>query len=495
MKSDSDLLRDFAFKQNQASFAEVVQRHLGFVYAVCVRRLRDPGKAQDAAQAVFIALARKARNVADAPSLQGWLHRSACLQTRHLMRSENNRLNREGTALRLGTTMGNASEPLGEIGAVIDDVLSELPESDREAIMRRFFNGESYAEVGAKLRVTENAARMRVERAMAKMRSLLEKRGISSTAAALGAALPTYASAQVPAGLVATITRVSVLTAAGGSGAVALIGFMSTGKIITGIVVAASLAGLVWQRSESRSAQSELATARASLASTNQRVEGLETKILELQRSLEQSIATTTKNVSASLPRAFAQKEKLPPVPGVTPKPPKGWIQNGSATEFYEVGVDENNSWGGMPSAYAKSTGEPGQNFGGMMQTISAQDYRGQRVRLTGWMKTQDAATGANLWMRVDGEQKPLQFDNMTNRGPKGTTDWDEYSVVLDVPPESKTVNYGFFVSGKGQAWVNGVTITAVGKDVPSTDQLAKNLASLPTTPVNLGFSPTPATN
>ena len=64
MKSDVDLLRQFAEAKDEASFAELVQRHIGFVFAVSVRRLRDPHLAKDATQAVFVALARKVNAVA-----------------------------------------------------------------------------------------------------------------------------------------------------------------------------------------------------------------------------------------------------------------------------------------------------------------------------------------------------------------------------------------------------------------------------------------------
>ncbi|HEX2101276.1 MAG TPA: hypothetical protein VHF69_11455 [Candidatus Synoicihabitans sp.] len=124
-----------------------------------------------------------------------------------------------------------------------------------------------------------------------------------------------------------------------------------------------------------------------------------------------------------------------------------------------------------------------------MMQTIAADAYLNQRVRLTGWVKTEDVAKAAQLWLRVDGPQngQSLQFDNMHGRAPKGTTDWEEYSVVLDVPPESTRLAYGFFVAGEGKMWVNGLTITPVGSDVPSTN--LKTQSQLPKTPVNLGFN------
>jgi hypothetical protein len=126
------------------------------------------------------------------------------------------------------------------------------------------------------------------------------------------------------------------------------------------------------------------------------------------------------------------------------------------------------------------------------MQTLSAAAYQGKRVRLTGWVKTEDANdAGGHLWMRIDGQNGMLQFDNMDGRAPKGTTDWQEYSVVLDVPAEASTVNYGFFIGGSGKTWVNGMTIDAVSPDLPST-RLTPKTTSLPQAPVNLGFSPKP---
>ena len=125
------------------------------------------------------------------------------------------------------------------------------------------------------------------------------------------------------------------------------------------------------------------------------------------------------------------------------------------------------------------------------MQTTSAEAYHDKRVKLTGWVKTEDASDGGHLWLRIDG-QKPgemLGFDNMNSRAPKGTTDWQKFSTVLDVAKEASTINYGFFVKGTGKVWVNGLTIQPVGSDVPTTN-MDLSPRNLPKTPVNLGFSP-----
>lgn len=137
MKSDGDLLREFALTHDQTCFAEIVERHIKFVYAVSTRRMRDAEAAKDATQAVFVALARKAHSVASVPSVVGWLHRSACYETRYMMRSEANRRAREKEAHQLETTHAESRTEIAEIGPMLDEVLCELSDKDREDSGRR----------------------------------------------------------------------------------------------------------------------------------------------------------------------------------------------------------------------------------------------------------------------------------------------------------------------------------------------------------------------
>lgn len=262
-------------------------------------------------------------------------------------------------------------------------------------------------------------------------------------------------------------------------------------KIVAGALVVALAGALVIELRRVKELEASLAAARIENAASSKQISTIKQQIAELR---DRSAAPSAAPASAVQTGAAVAQEPPAPVPGVTPKAPKGWFKNGSSNGPYEVGVDENNSWGGMPSAYAKSTGPADGKFGGMMQTISAEQFKNQRVRLTGWVKTEEANDGGgHLWLRVDGQEvgRSLQFDNMEGRAPKGTTDWQEYSVVLDVPAESTRLNYGFFVSGKGKMWVNGLMITPVDSSVPSTN-LIKPAPALPSAPVNLGFGPTP---
>jgi len=265
---------------------------------------------------------------------------------------------------------------------------------------------------------------------------------------------------------------------------------MSKVRVVTGIAIVVLLGSAIYEYNRAAGLEVTLASLREQQTDSHQQLLALQRDLAELRRrptAAERPAAATTAPSTA----VTENVPPPPPLPGVTPKAPKGWFKNGSANDLYEVGVDENNSWGGMPSAYAKSTGAADGKFGGMMQTISAEAFRNQRVRLTGWVKTEDATNGGHLWLRIDGQEpgRQLGFDNMNGRAPKGTTDWQEHSIVLDVPSDAGRVNYGFFVSGQGKMWVNGVTITPVGADVPTTNMM-KPPADLPKTPVNLGFSP-----
>lgn len=196
---------------------------------------------------------------------------------------------------------------------------------------------------------------------------------------------------------------------------------------------------------------------------------------------------------SAAAPATAAAAQAQPPdVPGITRKAPPGWFKNGNNTKGYDVGVDQTQPWGGMPSAYVKSNDlSTAEGLGGMMQVTAAEVYRGQRVRLSGWMKTQEVQDeGGHLWLRVDGKGRGniLAFDNMRDRAPKGTTDWQEYSIVLDVPRDAEAINYGMFLAGRGQIWVSALTVTTVGAEVLTTNP--PSLPKPPNAPINLGFDP-----
>jgi hypothetical protein len=260
-----------------------------------------------------------------------------------------------------------------------------------------------------------------------------------------------------------------------------------------GIVVVLLLAAFFYEQRQTRELKASLAEIGRDREAMQSELRQLNAQIVELKKRPVAPPTAAGTAAKGDAPPATALATPVPPPerPGVTTKAPAGWAKNGAKPEFYVVGVDTTETWGGMPSAYVQSltpTVEGG--FGGMMQTTSAESYIGKRVRLSGWIKTQDAAEGGQLWLRVDGQERgqALQFDNMNNRAVKGTSDWQEASVVLDVPPGASALAYGFFVKGGGKMWVNGQRIEEVGPEVPSTNMYKKPI--LPAAPRNLGFDP-----
>jgi hypothetical protein len=164
---------------------------------------------------------------------------------------------------------------------------------------------------------------------------------------------------------------------------------------------------------------------------------------------------------------------------------PRGWMLAGSNPTSYESGIDAQISCSGHPAAFLKSTATHIDGFGTLMQEFRADHYVGKRVRFSAFVKTQDASGWAGLWMRIDKGATQLAFDNMQNRPIKGTTDWQKYDVVLDVPQDATGVFFGVLLGGTGEVWISNVKFEAVGPDVPTTSTPPPMLSAEPT---NLNF-------
>lgn len=256
-----------------------------------------------------------------------------------------------------------------------------------------------------------------------------------------------------------------------------------------------AIAFVIYERNRAREIHTALAALNNDRESLNRRVKELTDMVIEA-RDREAAWAKVAAAPQVESRPSPPQPERIDyqPPPGVTLKAPAGWSLNGSKIKSYVGGVDRVQTWAGQPSAFVKSVESNIDGFGGMMQMASAEQFVGKRVRLSGWAKTEDANDGGgHLWFRVDGQQpgRSLQFDNMDNRPIKGTTNWQQYSVVLDVPKDASALAYGFFVQGTGQMWLSGAKMEEVGSDVPTTN-LIKPPRALPKTPTNLNFDPGP---
>nr|WP_236702340.1 AraC family transcriptional regulator [Alkalicoccobacillus plakortidis] len=150
----------------------------------------------------------------------------------------------------------------------------------------------------------------------------------------------------------------------------------------------------------------------------------------------------------------------------------KGWMLAGDEPQHYEVGLDTQVVHQGKQSAYIKGvTAKPNGGFVTLMQQFKADKYVGKRMKLSGFVKTNGIQEYCGLWMRVDNKQHDvLQFDNMFDRKIIGDTDWNIYSIVLDIPEESDLIAFGLNVSGPGQVWLDSLIFHEVKKTVPTTN-------------------------
>jgi RNA polymerase sigma factor (sigma-70 family) len=245
---DAELLRRYAGEDSEAAFAELTRRHVGFVYAAALRQLDGAAhRAEEVTQGVFIDLARKASILSRRTEIMGWLYTSTHHAAAKLKRDEQRRQRREQEAHTMQEMLSNPAADHTDwdrLRPVLDSAMHELGERDRAVILLRFFQGCRFAEVGQKLGLSEDGARMRTERALEKLHGLLARRQITSTTAALGLLLANQPVVAVPAGLTASVTG-AALAGAAASGGSAMTGLIfSFMKLKTGVIAALIAAGL-----------------------------------------------------------------------------------------------------------------------------------------------------------------------------------------------------------------------------------------------------------
>ncbi|MDB6170314.1 MAG: polymerase, sigma-24 subunit, subfamily [Verrucomicrobia bacterium] len=310
MSTDPELLQRYADEHSEEAFAELVQRHVNLVYSAALRRVGgDAHLAKDVAQQVFTALARDARALADRSALAGWLYTATRNASAHVVRGERRRRVREQEAhfmQQLEAGDAPAGAEWERLRPLLDGAMDGLNDADREAVLLRFFEGRSFADIGASLRTSEDAARVRVTRALDKLHVMLGRRGVTSTVAALGVALANQAVAAAPAGLAASVTSAALAGTAGSGAIVAakLLTFMSTTKIVSGtagVIALLALGAAVYQSNQAREVaaaltavsterdalRTQLGTMEKRVAESNVRVASVEKELGEARTSAD----------------------------------------------------------------------------------------------------------------------------------------------------------------------------------------------------------------
>jgi hypothetical protein len=135
----------------------------------------------------------------------------------------------------------------------------------------------------------------------------------------------------------------------------------------------------------------------------------------------------------------------------------------------YEVSRDTNLKHGGEASVQIHSSADAPENAGVIAQFLRADNFRGKRVRLTGFVKPEAVERWGGLWLRVDtAERIGVQYGNTKSQDATGTADWAQHHIIVDVPDDATTISLGATLIGKGQLWVDDLALDVVGNDLPT---------------------------
>ena len=246
--TDVDLVRAFVRSRDQAAFAQLVRRHVDLVYATGLRRVRgDRHLAEDVTQATFIILARRASSFDERTLVAGWLHRAAGYAASNALKTEARRKAHERraaeNAMRSVDEAPAPDDRWDEVEPLLDGALDELSATDRAAVVMRFHQSRSIEQTASALGVSSEAAKKRIQRAVAKLRSILARKGARvPTAPVLATTIASHASAvTAPAQLADRATAAAMAALVSGASTAA--------AISTPLLIAkGTLAMMLWTR-------------------------------------------------------------------------------------------------------------------------------------------------------------------------------------------------------------------------------------------------------
>lgn len=456
---DIELLRQYAEHRSETAFETLVTRHVNLVYSAAYRKTGNFHAAEEITQAVFIILAKKAHSLHGKTILSGWLYQAARLTAANFLRKEIRRIRHEQEVNMPSLSSEPEPEAWPQIVPLLEDAMGRLNEKDRNALILRFFDGKSFQEVGAALGASENAAKKRVAYSLEKLHKMFAARGVTSTADAIAGAISTHSMLVAPAGLAQTISAAALAKGVAASastlalvkGALKIMAWTKT-KIAITAGVAAAIAGagalLVYHLAAARASTAPVKFADAvpiQIENDAFRPDGNQDGTFVVE------VDPDTRRTTNSSPAIHIGGPLAPDGSTIVQSP---LAANG---------------------AYKKTDNSSSTKY---FVTDSSVLY-GKHIRVTGWLKTKDARGWAGVFVIIIGmDGRHFQYDDMSDRPIRGTTDWQQIKIVTDLPDEPCLIYFGPDLYGPGELWGDDFQITLAPTGTPVTDDRNWRIAS-----------------
>ncbi len=211
MNDDMALVREFVASQSESAFAALVERYIGLVHSAALRQVGDSHLAQDVTQAVFVILARKAGTLGPNTILSAWLYRAALYAAADALKIQRRRQRREQEAyMQSALPNDDPNSAWQQLSPMLEEAMTSLGETDRAALVLRYFERKTGAEIAMALKVSPEVAQKRVSRALERLRKYFAKRGVVMTGTAIAGALTAHSVQAAPIGMAAGVVGMAL---------------------------------------------------------------------------------------------------------------------------------------------------------------------------------------------------------------------------------------------------------------------------------------------